>query len=505
MSSNESEQEFSKLRAILFPVHNYELKKFIPMGMMMLCILFIYTLVRDLKDTLIVSRAIGGGAECISFLKLWGVTPSALLCTVIFIKLANKFEREKLFYVIVTFFLSFFIIFGFVLYPLRDVLHMSAETMMGLQQNHPHLHWFIPVIGNWSYSLFYIMAELWGSLVLTTLFWQFANAVTKIKEAKRFYSLFGFIGNFGLLASGSVIILCSKMAKISTHHDTFGLNLRYQMGAVAIFGLLLVVLYRWVNKKILTDPKYYNPEDVAKKKKKLKMSLKDSLKMILSSKYILLIAALILSYGISINLIEGTFKGQIKMLYSDPNDYSAFMGHLSLYTGALTILVMLAGSNILRMFSWRTAALITPIFMLILGTAFFGIIFYENVHGIDATILGVRVLEAAVVTGLIQNIFSKGIKYSLFDSTMQMAYIPLGEEEKVKGQAAVSLIGGRMGKSGGAFIQWALLTCIGGNVTLYSLAGVLSTIVLVIVLMWILSVCRLSPKFEQLLKENKAE
>ena len=90
---DQNQSEFSKVRAMIWPIHNYELKKFLPMGLMMLCILFIYTLLRDLKDTLMVSKAVGGGAETLSFLKLYGVTPSAVIFMILFVKLANIFER----------------------------------------------------------------------------------------------------------------------------------------------------------------------------------------------------------------------------------------------------------------------------------------------------------------------------------------------------------------------------------------------------------------------------
>ena len=163
------EEEFKGWRKILWPIHNFELKKFLPMGLMMLCILFIYTLVRDLKDTLMVSKAVCGGAETLGFLKLYGVTPSAILFMIIFVKLANVLDREKLFYTIVMFFLAFFVTFGFILYPLRDILHLSEDTILSLQSSYPRLHWVWPVIGNWSFSLFYIFAELWGSVVLSSM------------------------------------------------------------------------------------------------------------------------------------------------------------------------------------------------------------------------------------------------------------------------------------------------------------------------------------------------
>lgn len=503
---NVTPEEFTGWRKILWPIHNFELKKFLPMGLMMLCILFIYTLVRDLKDTLMVSKAVCGGAETLGFLKLYGVTPSAIIFMILFVKLANIFDREKLFYVIVTFFLAFFVTFGFVLYPLRDVLHMSEETILSLQTSYPTLHWVFPVIGNWSFSLFYILAELWGSVVLSALFWQFANEITKVKESKRFYALFGMIGNVGLLASGSVIIFCANLAKstaaLDPNSDSFGTNLFYQMAAVLAFGTLLLGIYRWMNKYVLTDPKLYTPGEGTKKQSKPKLGFVESFKCIVTSPYLIMIAVLVLAYGISINLVEAVWKGQLKELCPDTNDYNAWMGRLSLTTGCVTILAAIAAQNVFRKFSWKVAALITPVILLITSSLFYGFIMYKNNVGPDAQLMGFSVLFLAVLVGFVQNALSKGTKYTLFDSTKQMAYIPLDPELKVKGQAAVEILAGRGGKSGGAFIQSTLLMIVGGGAKLSSLVDILGTIVMIVVIFWIISVIGLSKKFEALTTEK---
>lgn len=41
----------------------------------------------------------------------------------------------------------------------------------------------------------------------------------------------------------------------------------------------------------------------------------------------------VVSYGISINLVEVTWKSKIKQQFPNPNDYSAFMGDFSSATG----------------------------------------------------------------------------------------------------------------------------------------------------------------------------
>jgi AAA family ATP:ADP antiporter len=85
--------EFSGWMALLWPIDSEnELKKFLPLAFIMFCILFNYTLLRDTKDTIIVNSA---GAGTISFLKLYCVTPAAVLFVILYAKLANIVSREK--------------------------------------------------------------------------------------------------------------------------------------------------------------------------------------------------------------------------------------------------------------------------------------------------------------------------------------------------------------------------------------------------------------------------
>ena len=44
----------------------------------------------------------------------------------------------------------------------------------------------LAIIRNWSFAVFYVMAEMWGSVVASLLFWGFANEVTTVDEAKKY-------------------------------------------------------------------------------------------------------------------------------------------------------------------------------------------------------------------------------------------------------------------------------------------------------------------------------
>src|SRR5436853_7025784 len=113
MSKNTT-AEFGKLRSFFWPVYAYELKKLLPMLMMFFFIDFNYTILRDTKDTLVVTAS---GPETILFLKTWGVAPCAVIFLLIYAKLSNILSRENLFYAAIIPFLAFFALFVYVLYP----------------------------------------------------------------------------------------------------------------------------------------------------------------------------------------------------------------------------------------------------------------------------------------------------------------------------------------------------------------------------------------------------
>lgn len=83
------------------------LKKIIPLGLMLFFILFNYTILRDTKDVLIVT-APNSGAEIIPFLKTYVNLPSAIAFTLAYSSLCNRMSPDKVFYLVMTAFVTFF-------------------------------------------------------------------------------------------------------------------------------------------------------------------------------------------------------------------------------------------------------------------------------------------------------------------------------------------------------------------------------------------------------------
>src|SRR5579862_311808 len=199
--SDVKKAEFGKWRSFFWPVHNFELKKLLPMFFLFFFINFNYTILRDTKDALIVT-APGSGAEAIPFLKVWGVLPFAIIFMLVYSKLSNILSKQKLFLSTIAFFGAYFALFALLFYPMRDSLH-PVDLADRMQAFLPEgLGGLVAIIRNWTFSMFYIMAELWGSVAISLLFWGFANDTTKVSESKRFYALFGLGANLAMYPSG---------------------------------------------------------------------------------------------------------------------------------------------------------------------------------------------------------------------------------------------------------------------------------------------------------------
>lgn len=494
------EPQFSKIRSVLWPIHNFELKKFLPMSFLMFSILFVYSAVRDLKDVFIQSYAVMGGTELIAPLKGLFVLPMALVVAVVFAAILSKFGMHKTFYITVSFFAIFFFIFAFFLFPNYQSIHWSAETMTNMLNHSPKfMRYIIPCFGNWSFSLFFILAETWGSLAIGSLFWFFANQITKKSEASRFYALFSLIGNIGVYAAGKYIETMSK----TKDPVEFNRNVKILISIAVAFCIITMLIYSYINKVVLADPRLYDPTQIKKKKKKAKVGFLAGIKVILSSKYLFLIFMLPICYGVGMNIYEGIFKAHIKAVSKSPADVSLMMGRLSQITAISTIFLTFLSTYILGKFKWKYAALVTPTALLSLGAVFF-LLMINGKMGVT-TFLGMSLPMFALGLGMFVDAFSKGVKYCLFDTTKSIAYRPLDPDTQAQGQAAVEIVGGRGGKGLGAFISMMFTVFMFPGSKLLDHVYSFFVIFIVILVLWIFSCIKLGGMYEQKVKEQEQQ
>ncbi len=501
-------QEFSKFRSYVWPIHRWELKKFLPLLIIYSLICFNYSLLRAAKDTLVIT-APSSGAEALPFIKVWAILPMAILFTFFFTKLSNKFNIEKVFYIMMGVFISFFFVFAFILYPFQDVLHPHSFADK-LQKSLPiGFQGFISIFRNWTFTLFYVMSELWGTMIMTVLFWGFANEITSVKDAKRFYAILGVGANIASIFSGQISVFLSKgiqtLSFFKESNDQWGLSLKLITSTVVIAGIATVILFRWYNSNVLKNLFCKSSQDLsAYNKPKIKMSLTKNFSYLAKSKYLICIAVIVLTYNISMNMIEIVWKDQIKQVYSNPTDCNVYMGQIMTWMGVIsTVLGFILCGSLIRKCGWTFTALITPTVVLITGIFFFSFTLFKD-SGISPlfALSGMTPAFLSVFFGGMQNCLSRACKYTVFDTTKEMSFIPLSPECKLKGKAAIDGVGSRLGKSGGSVFHQFLLMIFG---TVSASTPYVAALLLVVITGWIAATFSLGKQFNEITARQQDE
>jgi len=485
---------FGKFRNFFWPIHGHELRKLIPMFALFFLITFVYNLLRPMKVALMVT-AQGSGAEVIPYLKVWAVLPGAFLMTYIFTRLASRYEREQIFYVMLLIFLGFFAFFLVFLYPHRNFLEMSqcANYLQGILPD--GFKGLVAVIRHWPLALFYVLAEIWSTIVLSMLFWGFANEVTTVDEAKRFYAIFALGANSSGVLSGQVAqyLTLKKYNSFipygqSAWEQSVGLHLVAALGC----GLLIIILFRWLNKSVLQSEIVQTAHNhLAPKLPKPKLTLRECFAYLATSKYMIYVTIIVVSYNIVYNLSDVLFTAQVQKRYPDASQLNAYMNQITSITGiiAVTSALFLSG-NIIRRYGWTVAALITPVIWFTTSLGFFSCLLFENTIVTDVlmNLIHIPVASLAILFGSAQTCLGRASKYTVFDETKEIVFIPLSKENKRKGKAVVDGIASRFGKSGGSIIYQVLLVmCTDLALTIPYVA----IIFLIVIALWIFAVRKL--------------
>ncbi len=487
----------SQVKDIIWPIRRHELRLFLPMALMMFCILFNFSALRSVKDALVIPTL---GAEVISFMKLWVVLPSALIITLCYVKLSNIFTSEQMFYIVVTSFLSIFLIFAYLLYPNQEAFHPDPAVINDLIQRFPNFQWFIKLASHWSYALIYVFAELWSVVVINLMFWQFANHIIDTTKAKRFYPFLAMIGNFGLIFAGNSVVYFTDSTS-GMHIFLKGLTpeasnnteitLKLITILITILGIFAMGILRYIHlyvfDRIPETELAHDPHST-----QTSLSMMESIRLIARSKYIGYILVMVVCYGLVINVLEGPWKAKVRELYPTTNEYMSFMGTFNIWMGVSCVAITIFTSSLLRHFSWFVSAIMTPTMIGITGTLFFIFVIWGNV-----LFEFFNPLYAAVFVGAVQNILSKSTKYSLFDSTKEMAYIPLSVELRTKGKAAAEIVGAKLGKSLGAFVQSSIFI-IFPAATFDSVTPILMVVFFLVIAIWFLDLTKLNTEYKKL-------
>lgn len=456
-------------------------------------IAFIYDILRTIKIALIVSQ--DAGAEIIPFIKIWGILPGTFLFALLFTLLVRRLGMGKVFYVMVSLFLAFYFLFIAFIYPNREFLefHSGAEFLQAfLPQG---AKGFVAMVRYWHYTLFYLFAELWGNIILNMLFWGFVNEITVFSDAKRYYSVFALSANIAPVIAGHFCL--------SFKNTDWDQSLNYFISTVLIAGVLLLAFFHLLSQLIDKEHRselnrhHFHEDDSHEK-----FSLKESFRYVYRSKHLTYVMIVVLGYYIVYNLADVLWTDQIGLRFKgDTGALNSYLNRVSTIKGIIaTFLALFISGKVIEKFGWYVAAMITPVLLAITSFLFFLSIFYDQgmfgdvLHGVISS----PFIYVVVTVGTIQHCLVRASKYTVFDATKEMAFIPLSRSSQRMGKAVIDGIGARIGKSGGSFVFQFLLYFLGSLSATVPYVAVITGIILIA---WIFAVTKLKNEIQDKLDE----
>lgn len=434
-----------------------------------------FSILRSARNALVVADT-GGSAAFIPYFELFGTFPASIALTWGLSRLMRFFSPRFIFSMTIAFFLCFFLIFAFWVYPYRLEIYQLLEAKLGMFFG---LSRFKVVFTHWPDMIFYIMSELWKVAILSVIFWGFINQNLSLEKAKRFYPPLLMGSSVGAILAGPITVFCTSQFSwnflaLSTQRWQHSLYLLTFF--LILCGVLTLAAFNSLFKS-LRAPKPVQAAPTCDKTPKKEpfsrklLSLSSSLSYLRKSPYLTSLLLMVLAEYVAYALGELIFLEVLKEAYPTPAEYCQYMGSLTFWTGILTAFsALIFTPYILQTCRWSKAALITPALMVLCTFGFFGMICIGKAGWIPVSTF----LPCAVLLGSLHFCIGRSAKYTLFDATKELAFIPLSQEAQMKGKLVVDGIGSRLGRGTSSLLSIILFLLMGGAGESALFAGILA-------------------------------
>ena len=387
---------FSKIAHTLWgDLSRDEYKKF---GLLSLTFLFIigtYWLMRPLKDSLfgsIVGIEWQPRAKMLSFLCI-------IPLIMIYSKLVDWFDKQRLFYVVTIFYSMFFLLIAFILMNPAIGLENTVASPKRI------LGWVI-----------YVGIESFGSLVVA-LFWSFVASTTEASSAKKGYAL---------IISGAQLgsIMGPTLGRFAPVIGTAPLMFAVSCG-ILIAPLMLKLF-------MVVIPEHLRTTHYAQEKPKSTGPL-EGIKLLATRPYLLGIFGIATLYEVVGTIMDYQMKVLAFKQYLTPDSRTAF---LSLFGQSANVLAL------------AFALLGTSYFMRKFGLTFCLVMFPVTVGLVVSYVYispGLWVVFGAMIA-------VKGLSYALNNPSKEVMYIPTTKDIKFKAKSWIDAFGGRGAKATGSAV-----------------------------------------------------
>lgn len=413
-----------------------------------------YTILKSVRKTLAIA-APGGTASSIPFFELFGVLPAAIFMAWFLSKILKKYSMKKVFLVTLFLFISFFILFAGIYYPKLILIQKTTST---------------PLLLQFASMSFYVVGELWKPALIQILFLGLINFNLSMDQAKNIYPPLMLGASLGAMLAGPITVFCNSTLlweKFSLSSNIWNHSLIAMMTVVFITGCLVAILYRNLCK-------YFNVTEKSYEKEK-KFSLKEALSFFMNSKPLKLMGWIVFADYIAYSLAEVLFLAVLKLKYPLPQDYCTFMGHLSSWHSALTILFALVIAPIcLKKIKWVTCAIILPVGLLISEGIFFFFLCGESLSSKIFNLTHSQWLTVVVMIGSALFCVCRAVKYTIFDPCKELAFVSMPGCDRMKGKLVIDGLCAKFGKGASSATAISLISLSGSLMASASLTGIIA-------------------------------
>lgn len=502
----------------IFRVAKCERPMFFRMATMFFIIAYVYSIMRNAKDAFVLDKQ---EQASMTFLKN-AITFISIFSVMLLQYLFTKTRISNILMTMTIIYGIYFIVFAWILNPLHEIIEPSKFLSIDafgegkLEYRKLKILYALSLIFNfWVTSLFYIASELWGNIVLSLLFLSFSNDVLTFKQSLRFIPLFFIASNIGLFLSGITMLALGKVID----HAPYIIN-QYALPTVFTFiGIITfscAYIHYKLEKDILSKP-IFVVEGVQTKRTKAKVGMIEGLKHCFQSKLLMQMCFIVLSYNITVNIIDSLFKKAMKVKSIADNRATDSFTMISeaqnqMITASCVIVILCTPfSRLVQSIGWLFAGGVSPLFASITSLIVLSLAIYNTS------------VEKTITFNLFQTIFSgfsnnyltiefhvgrfssagfKVMKYAFFDVAKEALSMRINKDKRATYKAVYDGVVGKLGKGMNSLISLGLFTLFNTD-DVRAVSFCLLIISITFLLMWFNGVIYLSKKYEESVATNE--
>lgn len=413
------------------------------------------------------------GAMYTPFIRILCVLPISTLLFLFYLSVKKRHNSLVAYYAMTVPMLCYFV--GYFLFASQQVINPEQlpEWIRAAKSLYAPLEFICVIFYHWDKTLYYVCCEAWGSFTLVILFWQIANENYSRQEASSYYPVLSMLGGVGIILASAII---EKMGQSDN---------MMAMTTQCITGIGLCNLW-------LVNRVWQCQQEKQQVQKKTPVSLIDGLKHAVSSPHILYLATCIISFSILCNVYENAVRNIVLHHYSNEKAVFQFWGTFFLGKGLLVITGNIISRVLLRKLGWFYVAIVTPIITIF---SIHIVLLIPSIQQLSTLMTGSSILWILAI--LLQITYA--VKYSFFDPTKEMAYIPLPDSERTYGKTVADGLGSRVGNVGSGLIQTVAIVITSGT-EFTEIAPALLIMCSLISLSWALAMRGLNLSYHSLIR-----